>query len=75
MCFFFSTDPTDALRIHTNDVEGFWKIVKDAIKRTSGTSSALLESYIAEGVFRFNVRKAVILQVFYAEVRKMHRLV
>ena len=72
----------NGLTIHTNTVEGLWSQLKDLIKRAKGLSAGnadkmdkarivLLESYIAEGIYRYNNRLAL-LATFWSDVTRIY---
>jgi hypothetical protein len=58
------------LNVNTNTIEGFWRHMKDPIKRALGTSQDLLPSYIDEGVFRYNHGTGnTLVKAFWNEIR------
>lgn len=58
-------------RIHTNGLENFWSCLKRSLKGTYiAVQPQHLQGYVAEQVFRFNVRK----KALYPEVRRFSTL-
>jgi hypothetical protein len=44
--------------VHTQKIERFWRPFKDANRRRNGTHEHMVDSYIAEGLWRLRLPKA-----------------
>ncbi|CAI5456457.1 unnamed protein product [Caenorhabditis angaria] len=40
--------------VHTNLIEAIWNVLKSPLKQARGTSDAMIDGYLAEGVMRYN---------------------